>query len=61
MGEMKWGKMTTTSCPNLEDGKHLTSGYFLDTHRGGGRGQVVWLIQLLREWQEDPGVQGELQ
>lgn len=49
------------SCPNLEVGKHLISGYFLDKPPGDGRGQVVWLILLLREWQEDPGLQDELE
>lgn len=62
MGEIKCGKkMTTKSCPNLKVGKHLLSGYFLAKSPGDGRGQVVCLIQLLREWQGDPGVQDELE
>lgn len=60
MGEIKCGKMTTKSCPSLKVGKHLVSGYFLAEHPGDGREQVVCLIQLLREWQKDPGVQDEL-
>lgn len=60
MGEIKCGKMTTKSCPSLKVGKHLVSGYFLTKHPRDGREQVVCLIQLLREWQEDPGVQDEL-
>lgn len=35
---------------------------FSGKHLGDGRGQVAWLIQLPREWQEeDPGVQDELE